>query len=144
MSFQSSITAALPELQAAAESLMQDTFTAYAYEWTKVDGLDEQTWVEKYETPGKVAGRSRQGDTNTRTETVGGVERLVVEGGLHIPLSAGVFIDGDWVTALPGWEFQCTAVGPSSDPSLLGRRWRVVDVPAKSYATARRLDVVEV
>jgi len=115
---------------------MQDTFTAYAYEWTTVDGLQEQTWVHQGETPGKVAGRSRQGDTNTRTETVGDVQRPVMEGGLHIPLSA----------PLPaiGWEFECTAVGPSSDPSLLGRRWRVVDVPAKSYATARRLDVVDV
>lgn len=115
---------------------MQDTFTAYAFTTTKVDGLDTQTWVEQYVTPGKVAGRSRESDTNTRTATVGGVERPVVEGGLHIPLSA----------ALPerDWEFVCTAVGPSSDPSLLGRRWRVIDVPAKSYATARRLDVVEV
>ena len=136
MTIQSAIAAELPFLRAEANAMMQDTFTAYAYEWTKVDGLDEQTWVEKYTTPGKVAGRSRDSDTNTRTVTVGGVERPVVEGGLHIPLSA----------ALPavGWEFQCTAVGASSDPSLLGRRWRVVDVPAKSQATARRLDVVEV
>jgi hypothetical protein len=30
------------------------------------------------------------------------------------------------------------------DPALLGRRFQVVSVPAKSFATARRLDVVEV
>lgn len=115
---------------------MTDTFTAFSFEWDEVDGLDEQIWVEHYETPGRVAGRSREGDTNTRTATVGGVERPVVEGGLHIPLGA----------ELPtiGWEFICTAVGASSDPTLLGRRWRVVDVPAKSFSTARRLDVVEV
>jgi len=136
MTIYSAISVALPELRAEAESLMQDTFTAYAFETIKVDGLNEQIWVEQYTTPGKVSGRSRDGDTNTRTVTVGDVERPVVEGGLHIPLSA----------ALPaiGWELECVAVGPSSDPSLLGRRWRVVDVPAKSYATARRLDVVEV
>ena len=68
--------------------------------------------------------------------TVGGVERPVVEGGLHLPLDA----------ELPaiGWHDICTAVGPSSDPALLGRRWEVVDVPAKSYATARRLDVAQI
>lgn len=115
---------------------MLDDFTAYAYTTAKVDGLDEQTWVEQDVTRGKVSGRSRDSDTNTRTVTIGGVERVVAEGGLHLPLDA----------ELPaiGWEYVCTAVGPSSDPSLLGRRWRVVDVPAKSYATARRLDVVEV
>lgn len=115
---------------------MADTFTAYAYEWTTVDGLDEQTWTPQYDTAGKVSGRSMQGDTNTRTVTIGDVERPVVEGGLHIPLTA----------TLPaiGWEFECIAVGPASDPALLGRRWRVVDVPTKSFATARRLDVVEV
>jgi len=115
---------------------MADTFTAYKPTTAKVDGLDTDTWLEQYATPGKVSGRSREGDTNTRTVTIGGVERPVVEGGLHIPLAA----------PLPaiGWEFACTATGPASDPSLVGRRWRVVDVPAKSYATARRLDVVEV
>lgn len=115
---------------------MLDTFTAYAYTWTTVDGMEEQAWVAQGSTRGKVAGRSRQGDTNMRTETVGGVERPVVEGGLHIPLDA--------LMPAVGWEYVCDAVGPASDPSLLGRRWRVVDVPAKSFATARRLDVVEV
>lgn len=136
MTLQSAIEAQLPFLQSEANARMADTFTAYAFTWTKVDNLDEQVWVEQYATPGRVAGRSRDGDTNTRTVTIGDVERPVVEGGLHIPLSA----------ELPaiGWEFVCTAVGTLSDPSLLGRRWRVVDVPAKSQATARRLDVVEV
>lgn len=122
--------------RAAAERLMLDQFTAYTYTWATVDGLQEQAWAEQDVTYGKVSGRSRESDTNTRTVTVGGVERVVVEGGLHIPLDA----------ELPerDWEYVCTAVGPSTDPALLGRRWRVVDVPAKSYATARRLDVVEV
>jgi hypothetical protein len=115
---------------------MLDDFTAYALTWTTVDGIEEEAWTEQDVTRGKVSGRSRESDTNTRTVTVGGVERPVVEGGLHLPLDA----------TLPaiGWEVVCTAVGPSTDPALLGRRWRVVDVPAKSYATARRLDVVSV
>lgn len=121
----------------AAEALMTETFTAYAHTTTTVDGLKTKTWVAQYETPGKVAGRSLQGgDSSARTIDVGGVERVVVEGGIHIPLDAD----------LPeiGWELVCTATGSTSDPSLVGRRWRVVDVPAKSHATARRLDVVEV
>jgi hypothetical protein len=43
-----------------------------------------------------------------------------------------------------GWEYLCTAVGAHDDPTLLGRRFLVVNAPAKSFATARRLDVVEV
>lgn len=128
----------LGAMQARAQTLMQDTFTAYApAAWEKVDGLDVEVQQEQYATVGKVAGRSRQGgDTSSRTVSLAGVESPVLEGGLHIPLSAG----------LPeiGWEFVCTAVGGASDSSLVGRRWRVVDVPAKSFATARRLDVVEV
>jgi hypothetical protein len=42
------------------------------------------------------------------------------------------------------WEYLCTAVGAHDDPTLLGRRFLVVNAPAKSFATARRLDVVEV
>lgn len=115
---------------------MLDTFTAYAHtETTDADGMTVRAWVQQYVTPGKVSGRSRQGDTNTRTVTVGGVERLVIEGGIHVPLDAAV--------PEVGWQLLCTAVGGSSDPALVGRRWQVVDVPAKSYATARRLDVVE-
>lgn len=120
----------------AAEMAMRDTFGAYSHTTVKIDGFDQDQWTLQDTTVGKLSGRSQQGDTNTRTVTVGGIERPVVDGGLHIPLAS----------SLPeiGWEYVCTAVGPSSDPALLGRRWRVVDVPAKSHATARRLDVVEV
>jgi len=116
---------------------MLDTFTAYASEVITSGGLEEDFWEPQYDTLGKLAGSSAQSrDTASRTVTIGDVERPVLEGGLHIPLSS----------ALPaiGWEFECIAVGSASDPSLLGRRWRVVSVPAKSFATARRLDVAEV
>lgn len=126
----------LGAMRARAETLMGDTFTAYAASWTTVDGLETVSWTAQYVTPGKIGGTSVDSDTAVRTVTVGGVEREVLRGALHIPMSTGLpEID---------WEFVCTAVGASSDASLLGRRWRVVDVPAKSYATARRLDVVEV
>lgn len=117
---------------------MSDTFTAYSpgSKTPNPDGYEVDGWSTEYATPGKIAGISRQGDTNTRLVTIGTVDHPVLEGGLHIPIDA----------ALPaiGWEFECTAVGPSSDPSLLGSRYRVVDVPLKSYATARRLDVVRI
>ena len=127
------VSAALPRLREQAVTLMLDTFTAYALTWATVDGIEQQTRTSQGSTRGKV---SREGDPNTRTVTVGGAERPVVEGGLHIPLDAPV--------PAIGWEYECTAVGAASDPSLVGRVWRVVDVPAKSHATARRLDVVEV
>jgi hypothetical protein len=104
---------ALPELRAAAESLMQDAFTVYAPgDWEKVDGIEERVPRVVGTTPGKIAG------------------------GLHIPIGAEI----------PdlGWEYQLTTLGPNTDPALLNTVWQVVDVPKKSLATARRLDVVEI
>lgn len=116
---------------------MSLTVAAYSPGYAKVAGLDEQAWTAQGETRGRVNGTSAAAsDTRTRYATVGDVERPVLEGGLSIPVSA----------TLPaaGWEYEVTAVGADDDPSLLGRRYRVVDVPAKSNASARRLDVVEV
>jgi hypothetical protein len=130
---------ALPELRAAAESLMQDTFTIYAPgEWETVDGIEEQVPRVLGTTPGKAQGLGglRGTDPQTRTVTIGGVERPVINGGLHIPIDA--------LVPERGWEYQLTELGPNTDPALLGRVWSVVEVPAKSYATARRLDVVEI
>jgi hypothetical protein len=119
----------------AAEALMGDTFSAYSEGTVVIDGLEEPGWTLEYVTTGRVVGSSRNSDGNTRLTTVGGVQREVLEGGLHIPVSA----------TLPrvGWVFVCTAIGAGSDPSLVGRKWHIADVPAKSLATARRLDVVE-
>lgn len=126
----------------AAESLMTDTFAAYSPRQTKVDGLDETVYDPQGSTPGKSSGTSVTGrDTITRHVLIGGVERPVVEGGLQIPISAPLPVAGDQGI---GWEYECTAVGPASDPQMVGRRWLVVNVPVKSYATARRLDVVEI
>lgn len=125
-------------LRATIEATHEDHFAAYAPSgWaTADDGYEAPAWSPKGEVFGKVVGRSRESATNTRVVTVGGVERPVIEGGLEIGID----------DPLPeiGWEYVCTHIGPATDPALLGRRWRVVDVPAKSYATARRLDVVEV
>lgn len=130
--------------RAAAERQMLDTFAAYAPSGRAVDpgtGMEGPGYTPRGTTHGKLQSQSRQGDTNTRTATVGSLERPVVEGGLHIPLSAPVPVAG---AEGVGWEYECTDVAPASDPALVGRRWRVVDAPAKSFATARRLDVVEI
>lgn len=107
------------------------------------DADDDPIFVAMDPHPGKVQSGSKSGgDTATRFVRVGGVELPVASGGLHIPLGAPVPVAGEQVGI--GWEYIVAAVGPYDDPALMGRRFRVVGSPAKSYATARRLDVVEV
>jgi hypothetical protein len=65
----------------------------------------------------------------------------VLRAGLHIPISSDLPTAGDRGV---GWEYEVTAIDSFDDPTLLGRRFLVVNAPAKSFATARRLDVVEV
>jgi hypothetical protein len=130
---------ALPTLRRIAESQYDDTFAAYAPggKTTNADGYEVPGFTAKGETPGKVQGASSATrDTNTRYETIGGSERPVIEAGLHIPIDATI--------PAIGWVYECIETGAASDPALLGRRYRVVDVPVKSFATARRLDVVDV
>ena len=145
------IRAALPELQAHAESMMTLTLTAYspAGATKDADGYDVQQYADEGETPGKIQGGSQAGkDTQTRYVNVGGTERPVLAGGLHIPLDRFIFDMSLLIVADEqrgvGWEFEVSELGPHDDPALLGRRYLVVEVPAKSYATARRLSVVEV
>lgn len=130
----------LDGLQLIAEEQMADTFAVYAPNGTTkdADGIDVPGYETKAPTKGKVSAESGR-DTESRTVDVGGTERLVLVGGLHIPISAPVPTAGEYGE---GWEYECTAVGALSDMALLGTRWLVVDVPLKSNATARRLDVV--
>lgn len=120
---------------------MLDTFTAYAPTGTTkdADGMEVPAYESRGTTQGKIQGRSRDSDTNARTVSVGGVDRPVVEGGLHIPVDAPAPALGSRGT---GWEYVLTTPGPSTPPDLVGSRWLVVDSPAKSHMTARRLDVV--
>jgi hypothetical protein len=131
-----SAASAVARGRAAAQALLCDTFAAYSPNGTTTDGngYEVPAFASQGSTSGKVQARTRQGDTNVRMVRVGDVERPVLEGGLHIPIGATV--------PSVGWEYACTAIGALSDPALLNRRYRVVDVPAKTYATARRLDVV--
>lgn len=132
------LTAAeLEEFRRDAESLMQDTCTVSRRSGsTKVDGLDAPAFAQMFTSPCKVAGRSQGGDVSPRTVTVGGVERVVIQGGVHLPVTAEAVREGD--------RIEVTEIGSATDPALLGSTWEVVGFAGKSWATARRLDVVEV
>jgi hypothetical protein len=131
------VNGALVSGQRRAESFMTLTLTASSPGGTTTNAAGQEVadMAPEGTTPGKLQGSTSR-DAVTRSVSVGDVDRPVVDEGLHIPLSA----------PLPsiGWQYEVTAVGPSDDPALLGRRFQVVSVPAKSFATARRLDVVEV
>lgn len=129
--------------QRAAEALMSLTLAAYAPSGTTLDadGFEVAGFTPMGQTFGKVqAGTARGGDISERMVRIGDASFPVIEAGLHIPISAPVPAAGDRGI---GWEYVVTATG-SADPALLGRRYLVVGVPAKSFATARRLDVVDV
>lgn len=126
--------------------MMTLTLTPHVPDPTEVE-VDENGYrVPVYEPqdphPGKVQSSSGRGaDSPTRYVSIGGVERPVIEGGLHIPLDAPIPVASE--QRGQGWEYLVTAVGAPADAALLDRRYLVVEVPAKSFATARRLDVVE-
>lgn len=139
------VMAELPALRALAESLMVDTFRAWKPTGgftTNAEGYRVRDYTPMGDVPGKVqSSSSGSDDTTHRTVRVGDVEQVVLEAGLHIPIIAPLPAAGLFGV---GWEYECIAIGPLTDPALLGRRYLVVSSPAKSLATARRLDVAEV
>lgn len=124
-------------LRGHAESLMTLTLAWYSPSGTVtvVDRMEVPGFTSEGTTVGKVQGTIRA-DTTTRMVRVGGTDRPVLEAGVHIPL-AGLVPE-------VGWECVVTGLGAYDDPALSGVCYRVVEVPAKSFGTARRLDVVEV
>lgn len=141
--FADAIASELPQLRAQAESLMTLTLRAYAPGGeTIVDGFKVEGYTFKGEVYGKVqGGSSSTKDPADRYISIGGVQRPILYGGLHLPLDAPVPVAGEQGI---GWEYEVTSVGDLDDQSLFGRRYLVYSSPAKSFATARRLDVVEV
>lgn len=134
-------TARLSAFRIQAGSLLQDTFTAYAPTTdTVVNGFETDAYASQGTTAGKIAGPSAQTrDAATRTVTVGNMELPVVEGGLHLPITATP-VAGEYGT---GWEYVLTTPGPGTPASLTNSRWLVVGgVTPKSHQTALRLDVV--
>lgn len=145
MTLNDAIAAELPFLRQQAESLMTLTLSAFSPDGTTedADGFEIPAYASQGTTPGKVQGGTQAGkDTPTRYVSIGGVDRPVLEAGLHIPIGAPLPVASEQRGI--GWEYEVTDVGALDDPALLGRRFLVVEVPMKSRATARRLSVVEV
>lgn len=134
------LTGALPELRRQAEALMTDSGVMCrptGRTAQNADGEEEQVYEDVFASPCKIQGPSTASrDTASRTVNIGGVDRPVIEGGLHIPV--------DKPATEHGWVFELTRVGALSDIRLLGKKYMVVNDPVKSNATARRIDVVEV
>jgi hypothetical protein len=133
------ITAAeLDELRADAESLMVDTIAfrrrTGRTAQNEQTGREEPVYSDLFTSPCEVTGRT-QGEVTGRTVTVGGVERVVLEGGVNIPVDAGELKAGD--------EGVITAVAATTDATVLGNTYRVVGFGGRTWATKRRLDVVE-
>ncbi|WP_436702403.1 DUF6093 family protein [Nocardioides sp. BYT-33-1] len=131
----------------AAEAQMTLTLAAYSPAGLvpDADGYKVPTFNPEGQTFGKIQGGTRSSkDTATRYVKIGDVERPVIEAGLHISIGAKVPAAGEQRGQVGGaWEYVVLAVGAGDDPALLGRRFMVIAVPAKSKATARRLDVIE-
>jgi hypothetical protein len=142
--------AELADFRAEAASMWIDTFTAYrpGAPTKDADGYDVPGFASQGSTPGKVRSRSgRALSSETRMVNIGGSDRPVLEGGLHIPVDA--FVDGSNKVLIAagdrgvGWEFVCTAIGAGSSGSV-GARFLVVGTGLETFQTARRLDVVQV
>jgi hypothetical protein len=132
MTLQSAIEAELPFLRAEAEARMQDTWTigadlGYAFDGTN----DVQTVTPLFTTKGRLksAGTVAQ-ETNAGERTVIETRRE-----LHTPW--------DSPAAPVNAVAECTAIGPLSDPTLLGTIVRLSGPAPGSQQTARRLEVVE-
>lgn len=139
MTLRDAIEGELSYFRAEAESLMSDTLafgTMVRGGQGDETGLEEPTFVAAFTTPGKVTGGSRGNDQAVRMVTIGGTERPVIAGGVHIPADRRETVPN-------GMYAKVTALGPSSPAHLLNRVYRVEGESTKSHQTARRFDVVE-
>lgn len=130
-----SVASTLGRGRRMAESRMTDTWTIGAdVGWTYDDATetDVQTVTPLFTTKARLVERS----TVTQESQVG--ERTAVETHreLHIPWNSPA--------APVNAVAQCTAIGPLTDPTLLGTIVRLAGPAPGSQQTARRLQVVEV
>ncbi|KAB2809258.1 hypothetical protein F9L07_19650 [Pimelobacter simplex] len=119
--------------RALAEALMTDTWTIGAnLGYELIDGVEVQQVTPLFTTKARLRERG-----NVVQETQVG-ERTAIETRreLHIPWNSP--------DAPVNAVAQCTAVGPLSDPTLLGTIIRLSGPAPGSQQTARRLQVVEV
>lgn len=131
-----SLASTLRAGRAAAERLMTDIVTVrYATGNTTQDPVTGSTvpeYADRFTSKCKVQARNLV----AQDAEVGGRTATTVRLELHLPVDAPAVEPGD--------VCEVTAVGPLSDPQLLGRKFTVVAPVGKSFATARRLEVEEV
>lgn len=136
--FGATVTGGLPEMRAMAESLMVDTVTVSYVDpdaepvQNPETGSTEPVYAQRFTSKCKIQTRNLQ----ARAEEVGGRTATTVSVELHLPIGAPAVEVGD--------VCEVTAVGSLSDIQLLGRKFKVVAPVAKTFATARRLEVTEV
>lgn len=126
----------MADARARAEELMTDTCVI-----ERATGRNTQDPVTGSKVPGYATiltsiCKLQMPTAIARPQEVGGRTAFMIRLELHLPASTSVTIHAeDRVTV--------SAVGPLSDPNLVGRTFRVVGPPAKSLATALRFEVQE-
>ena len=130
------IAAVLPELRREAESLMVDTLVVEHQTGTTVDPdslAEVPTFSEVYSGKGRI---QRSGALSPSDQVAGGFEFGIGTPLAQLPLSATGIRKGDRVTV--------TAVGPLTDPDLLGIVATVQANLTKTHPTKRTLVCEEV
>ena len=136
MSLGSDIAAALPELRAQAESMMQDAVLIERQTGTTPDPVTLEeipTWATVHEGQARI---QRTGQVSPSEQVVGEVEFGINAVIVQMPLSA--------VGVKKGHRVTVTAVGASSDPDLLGLTATVQANLTKTHPTKRTLVCEEV
>jgi hypothetical protein len=108
-------------LRSAIGPMLTETGTISSLEWVKVDGLDVEVLVTKFNGPCLV-----RPEGEIQTVAVGGVERPILSYDVTFPADADVSL-GD-VLVLDDVPF---------DPALSGASINLTDVPLDSWAVAR-------
>ena len=135
MSLGADVVAVLPELRAAAESMMVDSCTITGDPITRVWDEDTSSYVDtpttKYTGPCEVKSENVQAAQADAQGQLLVVQSLV----LKLPVLSSTGVDVDDIAVLDTCQF---------DPQLVGKKLRVGGAHHQSFATARRLPVKEV
>lgn len=136
MSLGDDIAATLPELRAHAESMMRDTIRLERQTGTTPDPVtleEVPTWATVYDGKARI---QRTGQVSPSEQVVGEVEFGLNAVLIQLPLTA--------VGVKKGHRVTVAAVGPESDPDLLGLVATVQANLTKSHPTKRTLVCEEV
>lgn len=127
MTFGAGIAAALPRLQAHAESLMTSTAT-FTRRGERVWDEDTGQYVDAPVTVYEGRCKIQTFQAYESEPEAGGATRVIQRYYLHVPVSAGIFLPGD--------RAEVTASG---NPILVGNVYVVAGPHEKDWQTAQRL-----